>query len=308
MPHISSVRTSTPRVHPDTVNGHYDASLTPPQMLTSEDINKQIRESLGLPPKLESQPTVPVEGHVCEFPLWSYSRKRSSVTRLHIDYDDGSFMTLVAPLGMPSPSFPGYLDGILFYGQRDLFLREYVEISIYQILKTLDIDAKNGGAYAHFYEDMEKAFAAFLKTDRFRNPKTGERDYVSYFRVLRNMDLAKRRQGVSRFYFDERFIASLRAGYLKRLDWEYCLELGRQSEAFVRFLYGHLLKRLGEKSIYMRSLPGFLRDIGLGYVTEGEPKRKTEMLKRTVYPALDAVKGIRYQLDEQGNLTFSPKD
>ena len=155
---------------------------------------------------------------------------------------------------------------------------------------------------------MEKAFAAFLKTDRFRNPKTGERDYVSYFRVLRNMDLAKRRQGVSRFYFDERFIASLRAGYLKRLDWEYCLELGRQSEAFVRFLYGHLLKRLGEKSIYMRSLPGFLRDIGLGYVTEGEPKRKTEMLKRTVYPALDAVKGIRYQLDEQGNLTFSPKD
>jgi hypothetical protein len=217
-------------------------------------------------------------------------------------------MTLVAPLGMPSPSFPGYLDVILFYGQRDLFLREYVEISIYQILKTLDIDAKNGGAYAHFYEDMEKAFAAFLKTDRFRNPKTGERDYVSYFRVLRNMDLAKRRQGVSRFYFDERFIASLRAGYLKRLDWEYCLELGRQSEAFVRFLYGHLLKRLGEKSIYMRSLPGFLRDIGLGYVTEGEPKRKTEMLKRTVYPALDAVKGIRYQLDEQGNLTFFPKD
>ena len=75
-----------------------------------------------------------------------------------------------------------------------------------------------------------------------------------------------------------------------------------------RFLYGHLLKRLGEKPIYTRNLSGFLHDIGLGYLTEGEPKRKTEILKRTVYPALDVVKGIQYQLDEHGNLIFIPKD
>jgi len=73
-------------------------------------------------------------------------------------------------------------------------------------------------------------------------------------------------------------------------------------------LYSHLLKRLGEKPIYMRSLPGFLRDIGLGYLTEGEPKRMTEILKRTVYPALDVVKGVQYQLDKQGNLVFIHKD
>jgi hypothetical protein len=272
--------------------------------MTSQEVNATIRESLGLPEKPESVPTVLQEGHVAEFPLWSFSKQRNSKTRLHIDYDDGSFMTLIAPLGMPSARFPGYLDVILYYGQRDLFLREYVEISVYQILKTLDIDATNGGAYAHFHEDMEKAFAAFLKTDRFRNPMTGERDYVSYFRVLRNMDLAKRRQGISRFYFDDRFITSLRAGYLKRLDWEYCLELGRQSEAFVRFLYGHLTKRIGEKSLYMRKIPGFLSDIGFGYLLQGEPKRINEMLKRTVFPALDRVRGITYQIDDAGNLVF----
>ena len=127
---------------------------------------------------------------------------------------------------------------------------------------------------------------------------------MSYFRVLRNMDLAKRRQGISRFYFDDRFIASLRAGYLKRLDWEYCLELGRQSEALVRFLYGHLTKRLGEKSLYMRKIPGFLSDIGLGYLLHGEPKRIKETLKRTVFPALDRVRGIAYQVDDSDNLVF----
>jgi hypothetical protein len=45
-----------------------------PQRQTSEDIATQIRESLGLPPKPKKHPTVPVEGHVCEFPLWSYSK------------------------------------------------------------------------------------------------------------------------------------------------------------------------------------------------------------------------------------------
>jgi len=69
-------------------------------------------------------PTVPQEGHVCEFPFWSFSKQRSSETKLHIDYEDGSFLTIRAPEGMPSPGFPGYLDVILFYGQRDLFLQD----------------------------------------------------------------------------------------------------------------------------------------------------------------------------------------
>jgi hypothetical protein len=274
-------------------------------MPSSQEVNKQIRESLGLPAKQESQPTVPVEGHVCDVPLWSYSKKRSSITRLRIDYDDGSFFELDAPKGMPSPSFPGYLDAILFYGQRDLFEREYVEISVYKILQTLEFDPTNGRAYAHFHRDMDRAFAAFIKTDRFRNPKTGQRDYVSYFRILRRMELAKRRQGVSQFHFDDLFLKSLRSGYLKRLDWEFCLHLDKQKEALARFLYGHLLKRIGEKSLYQRNLLGFLRDIGLGYLGELESKRRNEALKETIFPALNMV--CRYEFDGK-NLIFIPKD
>jgi hypothetical protein len=308
MPRPSSVRPSTSSVHADTVNGQCNASLTLPQMQTSEEIKKQLRESLGLPPKLETPPTVPVEGHVCDFPIWSYSKKRSSITSLRIKYDDGSFFELDAPKGMPSPSFPGYLDVILFYGQRDLFIQEYVEISVYSILKTLDIDPGDGRTYEHFRQDMRRTFALSLITDRFRDPISGERSHVDYFRVLRRMRLAKSRQDTSTFYFDDLFLASLRSGYLKRLDWEYCLSLDRDGKPLTRFLYGHLLKRIGEKSVYMRSLPGFLRDIGMGYLTEGEPKRIRESLKRTVYPALDLLTNIDYRLDDFGNLVFIPRD
>src|SRR5437763_17185517 len=122
-------------------------------MTTNQEINAAIRESLGLPPKPVPVPTVPQEGHICDFPIWSFSKKRSSEKQLHIDYDDGSFLTLIAPLGMPSPSFCVYLDVILFYGQRDLFVRGYVEISVYRSLSTLAIDTTSGRAYAHFHED-----------------------------------------------------------------------------------------------------------------------------------------------------------
>jgi hypothetical protein len=79
-------------------------------MPSSQEINKQIRESLGLPPKPEKIQTFPQEGHVCDFPFWSFSKQLSTLTKLRIDYEDGSFFELDAPKGMPSPSFPGYLD------------------------------------------------------------------------------------------------------------------------------------------------------------------------------------------------------
>ena len=87
------------------------------------------------------------------------------------------------------------------------------------------------------------------------------------------------------------------------------MHLDRQGEALARFLYGHLVKRIGEKSIYQRRLTGFLNDIGLSQVTE--PKRINERLKRTVFPALDLLKGqaIRsYELDDRGNIFFIPRD
>src|SRR5437879_9110929 len=52
-------------------------------------------------------------------------------------YEDGSFFCLAAPEGMPSPTFPGFLDCILFYGQKDLFVKEHTSMSIYQIFQML---------------------------------------------------------------------------------------------------------------------------------------------------------------------------
>jgi hypothetical protein len=89
--------------------------------MTNWEVNAAVRESLGLPPKPEPQPTVPQEGHICDFPIWSYSKKRSTLTKLTITYEDGSFFQLEAPKGLPGVSSPGYLDILLYFGQRDLF-------------------------------------------------------------------------------------------------------------------------------------------------------------------------------------------
>lgn len=278
---------------------------------TGAEVRRQIRESLGLPSTPEDKPTVPVEGHVCEFPLWSFSKQRSAETHLHIAYDDGSFLTIKAPEGMPGPRFPGYLDVILFYGQRDLFLHDHTSLSVYRIFQTLGMDPTNGMNYARFRRDMERVFHLALITDRFRNPATGQRSHVDYFRVLRSMKLAKNRHEASWFHFDELFIASLRTGYLKRLDWEFCLRLDRQQAALARFLYGHVVKRLGEKSLYPRDLVGFLRDCGLGYIADLQPYRRNAKVRETVFPALDLLKGqaIRgYEVDDRGNIFFFPPD
>jgi hypothetical protein len=77
MPRPTSVRPSTSYVYSDIARRQHEASLTPPQMQTSEEIKKQLRESLGLPPKPEVRPQLVVEGHVCDVPLWSFSKRRS---------------------------------------------------------------------------------------------------------------------------------------------------------------------------------------------------------------------------------------
>src|SRR5919201_4633892 len=95
-----------------------------------QEIKRHIRESLGLAPHPVPAPTVPMEGHLCDFPLWSYSRKRATVTSLHVDYDDGTLLTIRAPEGMPGPRFPGYLDVLLFRGYRHLVLEDHGELSM----------------------------------------------------------------------------------------------------------------------------------------------------------------------------------
>jgi hypothetical protein len=279
--------------------------------MTSKEVKAVVRQSLGLPAKPEPVPTLPQEGHVCEFPLWSFSKQRSSERKLHIDYDDGSFLTIRAPEGMPGIRFPGYLDVILFYGQRDLFLQDHTSLSVYSILKTLQMDPNHSGNYAHFRRDMHRTFAMYMVTDRFRDPVTSERSHVHYFRVMRHMKLAKNRREVSLFHFDDLFLASLRTGYLKRLDFDFCLHLDRQGEALARFLYGHIIKRIGEKSLYPRNFVGFLRDCGLGHIASLPAYRRNARVREVLFPALDLLKthAIRsYELDERGNIFFIPRD
>src|SRR5262245_49349228 len=51
---------------------HYSPVSRRPQPMTGQEVNAAIRDSLGLPPKPEPQPTFPQEGHVSEFPYWSF--------------------------------------------------------------------------------------------------------------------------------------------------------------------------------------------------------------------------------------------
>jgi hypothetical protein len=272
---------------------------------SKQAIRQLVRQSLGYPP--DNPRMLPMEGHVCDFPLWSYSKKRVTTTSLHIAYEDGTFCTLRAPHGMPGPSFPGYLDCMLYHGQRDIFVQEYVEVSVYAIFQTLGINPNNGGNYANFRRDMRRAFALSIETDRFRNPQTGRRSHVEYFHILRRMSLAKQRQEVSAFFFDDLFLASLRAGYLKRLDFDFCLHLDKNNAALARFLYSHILKRLGTKSIYMRRLLGFLHDVGLGYMATLPPKIRNQKVKQTLYPALETLRGqgfTHWERDDDDNIVF----
>lgn len=208
---------------------------------------------------------------------------------------------------VPGVSSPGYLDILLYFGQRDLFRQNFIELSAYSVMKHLQIDPEHGSSYQNFVRDMERNFALMIKTDRFIDPVTRQRTHVTYFRVLDTMKLAKTRKGTSRFYFNQVFLESLRSGYLKRLDFDFCLYLDRETQPLARFLYAHLLKRIGEKSVYTRSVTGFLNDIGLGFLNELPPMRRNERMKRAILPALDLVKGQalrHYEMDGEGNLVF----
>ncbi|MCP3965826.1 MAG: hypothetical protein GY718_05650 [Lentisphaerae bacterium] len=90
--------------------------------------------------KPEENSTIIMEGNACEFPLWSYSKQKASTKELQIDYPDGTYVTISAPKGLPGPQFPGYLDVLLANGYNHLFGQNFIEISIYEILKTLGKD------------------------------------------------------------------------------------------------------------------------------------------------------------------------
>jgi len=258
--------------------------------------------------KTPQTPSIFIEGNACEFPMWSYSKQKSAVKELKINYPDGSFMEITAANGLPGPQFAGYLDVLLAHGQEDLFGQNYIEMSVYDILKTLGKDPTHSGNYRKFRADMKKCFNMSIVTDRFVNPKTGTRDFTEYFRIMDRMKIAHHRNKKSRFYFNEVFLESIRAGYLKHLDYDFCLELDQENQSLARFVYQHVSKRLGKNMYYIRNLDGFLTDIGLENVTKKTLKYKNEYLKKTFYPALDRIAEtsvFRYELaDNKRNIVF----
>ncbi len=170
----------------------------------------------------------------------------------------------------------------------------------------------NSGNYQAFRTDMNKCFAMSVVTDRIIDPETGSRDFTEYFRIINRMKIAHCRDKKSKFYFNELFIESVRAGYLKHLDYKFCIQLDREGQALARFIYQHVIKRLGKKMYYVRNLDGFLTDIGLGSVTKKALKHKNWFLKKTFYPALDQITNagiFRYELTDYAyNIVFySPK-
>jgi hypothetical protein len=37
-----------------------------------------------------------MEAHLCEYPIWAYSKQSKTVTKLRIDYEDDSFAAIPA--------------------------------------------------------------------------------------------------------------------------------------------------------------------------------------------------------------------
>ena len=94
-------------------NLHYSSTLRRNTPMTSQEVNAAIRDSLGLPPKPESVSTVPQEGHICDFPIWSYSKRRSTVTLLKISHTPSNLVVAHWPSEVESTA---PLDFLLRHG------------------------------------------------------------------------------------------------------------------------------------------------------------------------------------------------
>jgi hypothetical protein len=252
---------------------------------------------------------VPSEGHVCEWPLWAFSKKQQTVTRWRIAYEDGTYVQLTAPAGLPSVRTPGYLDVLWLYGQQDLWRGACVAMSVDRVLSHVQQGPVHSKQYRGVVRDMQRLFALALETDRLLDPMTQARRHTASFRVLDGLELARHAQEESRFYFNDHVLRSLRSGYFRRVDFDFCLALDRQEAPLARFLYTYLVQKLGEQQPYCRSLAGFVTDIGFGAWARLPRKRQTARVTRTVLPALALLKGhayAHYALEEEGTLVFYP--
>jgi hypothetical protein len=158
---------------------------------------------------------------------------------------------------------------------------------------------------------MQRLFALALETDRLLDPVTHARSHRASFRVLDGLEIARQAQEESRFYFNAIVLRSLRSGYFRQVDFDFCLSLDRNEEPLARFLYAYLTQRLGAQRPYRRSLAEFVTDIGFGAWARLPRKRQTERFTRTVVPALALLKGhayAHYALDEEGTLVFYPRE
>ena len=124
-------------------------------------------------------------------------------------------------------------------------------MSVYQIFQMLHIDAGNGGNYAIFRKGLRGRLQCIWRPIGLVTLRPGKRSLRRLLAVGGGAKLAKSRREVSTFYFDELFFEAW-CGYLKRLNFDM-VWLDREHKALARFIYGHLLKRLGEKDgLYQR--------------------------------------------------------
>ena len=297
-------------VHP--ASGH--TRLAPPPEAPAEPApalagRPPLQDHRGLAPPPALQPTGPAAGQVAEWPLWAFSKKQQTVTRWRIAYEDGTYVQLTAPAGLPSVRTPAYLDVLWLYGQQDLWRGACVAMSVDRVLSHVHQGPVHGKQYRGVVRDMQRLFALALETDRLLDPVTQARRHTASFRVLDGLEWARHAQEESRFYFNAIVLRSLRSGYFRQVDFDFCLALDRKEEPLARFLYTYLVQKLGEQQPYCRSLAGFVTDIGFGALARLPLKRQTARFTRTVGPALALLKGhayAHYALDEKGTLVFDP--
>ena len=285
-----------------------DAPEGPAPALTGRLQRRDTPERAPLP---APQPTVPAEGQLAEWPLWAFRKKQQTVTRWRIAYEDGTYVQLTAPAGLPSVRAPGYLDVLWAYGQQDLWRGPCVAMAVDRVLSQVHQGPVHGKQARGFVRDMQRLFALSLETDRLLDPVTQARRHTASFRVLDGLEWARHGQEESRFYFNAIVLRSLRSGYFRRVDFDFCLFLDRHEEPLARFLYAYLTQRLEEARPYHRSLAGFVTDIGLGSLARLPLKRQTARVTRTVVPALALLKGhayAHYELDERGTMVFYPRE
>ena len=98
--------------------------------------------------------------------MWAFRKKQRTVTRWRIAYEDGTYVQLTAPAGLPSVRAPGYLDVLWANGQQDLWRGPCVAMAVDRVLSHVHQGPVHGKQSRGFVRDMQRLFALSLETGR----------------------------------------------------------------------------------------------------------------------------------------------